>query len=96
MNPYILGTYTFPNAVFCPPWGFGFINVSPPIGVGEGDGEMAREEADREGGEAAKNGTERSSGKVWKNSGANVVPKNAPAGISAVLDTEVRNKAWSR
>ena len=56
------------------------ISVSPPIGVGEGDGEMGREEDGRwvSFWRVGLKGTERSSGYVWKNRGAKVVPKNAP------------------
>jgi hypothetical protein len=57
------------------------INVSPPIG-GEGEGEIWRDVDDRDRFKSAfwrgLNGAERSSGYVWKNKGAKVVPKNAP------------------
>lgn len=58
--------------------------VTPPTGVAEGVGEgrvedvfvpAATEEEEEEG----QNGTEWSSGYVWKNNGAKDVPKNAPS-----------------
>jgi hypothetical protein len=75
--------YVFPSAGFCPPCGLGFECV---VASSEGDGGDVRggeelavvaEFGFKDGWEGA-NGAERSSGYVWKNSGAKVVPKNAP------------------